>query len=462
MEVRIVSRSDAASSVEVAGSQQLADCLGTHATGEVLTEAPGASEAVAQLTEQGLVSDDFLNLELLELDPRAIEPVDGILGVVVDVLTPRLHVVVGVAHLECPGLDDADVVTRHLAVGAQAQIVRQVAQLGLIGRGALLHHFAQQPSTDLAGLVQRRGGAGAGLDQSSDPLSVGLFEIDLIAAEEAQPRLEGVASLGALGALELLHRIQLGADQRARGGRPCGHVVELLGAEPAIVTDRSLTHQLLDLARVFSGNALCGLGQQTAGQLAGIVEHRGAALLRPVVERAGPVVVVLVEALVRAVHEELAAALHALLERGQSLLLVEQQALLLDLHLALEFGDVAITRLLVDRGDDGCGEVQHLLELFGSDVEQVADPRRHALEEPDVAHGGSQVDMTHALAPHLLAGHLDAAALADDALVADALVLAAVALPVLGGTEDALAEETVLLRLERSVVDRLGLGHLTG
>src|SRR5437773_5469262 len=66
------------------------------------------------------------------------------------------------------------------------------------------------------------------------------------------------------------------------------------------------------------------------------------------------------------------------------------------------------------------------------------------------------------LAADLGARDLVAAALADDALVADALVLAAVALPVLGGTEDALAEEAVLLGLEGSVVDGLGLRHLTG
>src|SRR5690606_20739649 len=53
-----------------------------------------------------------------------------------------------------------------------------------------------------------------------------------------------------------------------------------------------------------------------------------------------------------------------------------------------------------------------------------------------------------------------AAALADDALEAHPLVLAAVALPVLGGTEDLLAEEPVLLRLERAVVDGLRLLHL--
>jgi hypothetical protein len=70
--------------------------------------------------------------------------------------------------------------------------------------------------------------------------------------------------------------------------------------------------------------------------------------------------------------------------------------------------------------------------------------------------------VAHPLAAHLLARHLDAAALADDPLVADALVLAAVALPVLGRTEDALAEETVALRLQGAVVDGLRLGDLAG
>jgi hypothetical protein len=70
--------------------------------------------------------------------------------------------------------------------------------------------------------------------------------------------------------------------------------------------------------------------------------------------------------------------------------------------------------------------------------------------------------VTHPLAAYLLARHFDAAALADDALVADALVLAAVALPVLRRTEDALAEQTVALGLERAVVDRLRLRYLAG
>src|SRR3977135_1229268 len=74
--------------------------------------------------------------------------------------------------------------------------------------------------------------------------------------------------------------------------------------------------------------------------------------------------------------------------------------------------------------------------------------------------GCGQLDVAHALATDLGARDFHTAALADDALEPDALVLAAVALPVLGRTEDLLAEEPVLLRLERAVVDRLGLLHL--
>jgi hypothetical protein len=71
--------------------------------------------------------------------------------------------------------------------------------------------------------------------------------------------------------------------------------------------------------------------------------------------------------------------------------------------------------------------------------------------------GRGQLDVAHAVAADLAPGDLDAAALADDALEAHALVLAAVALPVLGRTEDLLAEQAVLLGTQRPVVDRLGL-----
>ena len=54
-------------------------------------------------------------------------------------------------------------------------------------------------------------------------------------------------------------------------------------------------------------------------------------------------------------------------------------------------------------------------------------------------------------------GHFDAALVADDAAVLHALVLAAEAFPVGDRAEDLRAEETVALRLEGAVVDRLRL-----
>src|SRR5439155_4013390 len=99
------------------------------------------------------------------------------------------------------------------------------------------------------------------------------------------------------------------------------------------------------------------------------------------------------------------------------------------LDLLLELLHVLLASLVVDPRDDRGGEVEDLLELLRRHVEQVADARGDALEEPDVRDGSRQVHVPHALPPDLRAGDLDAAALADDALVAHALVLAAVALP---------------------------------
>ena len=108
-------------------------------------------------------------------------------------------------------------------------------------------------------------------------------------------------------------------------------------------------------------------------------------------------------------------------------------------------------------GDDIGGKVEHLLQDPGGDVQQQAHPGGDALEIPDVAHRGGQLDVAHALPADLGPGDLHAAAVADLALVADLLILAAVALPVLGGPEDALAEQAVPLGLQGAVVDGLRL-----
>src|SRR5690606_14939558 len=135
--------------------------------------------------------------------------------------------------------------------------------------------------------------------------------------------------------------------------------------------------------------------------------------------------------------------------------------LLLQVDLGLQVRQVLRAALLVGPRDHVGREVDDLLEVLGREVEQVAQSRGHTLEEPDVRDGRGELDVAHALTTHLGASDLDAAALADDALEAHALVLAAVALPVPGGAEDLLAEESVLLGLEGAVVDGLGLLDLT-
>ena len=133
-------------------------------------------------------------------------------------------------------------------------------------------------------------------------------------------------------------------------------------------------------------------------------------------------------------------------------------------HLAVLF--LGQQLLLFQRGQTGVGDdiackVEDLLQQAGADVQHQADAAGDALEVPDVADRGCQLDVAHALTADLCLGDLDAAAVADLALVADALVLAAVALPVLGGSKDALTVQAVALRLQGAVVDGLRLFDLT-
>src|SRR5690606_31813043 len=85
---------------------------------------------------------------------------------------------------------------------------------------------------------------------------------------------------------------------------------------------------------------------------------------------------------------------------------------------------------------------------------------RQRLEEPDVGDGHGELDVAHPLTADLGERDLHAALVADVAAEPDALELPAVALPVLDGAENALAEEAVALRLEGAIVDRLRLRDL--
>src|SRR3954466_2830845 len=135
--------------------------------------------------------------------------------------------------------------------------------------------------------------------------------------------------------------------------------------------------------------------------------------------------------------------------------LLEVQELVFVQQLVL--GDFLLTGI----DDDVVRVVDDLLEITQSEIDEIPHRTRKSLEEPDVRDGYGELDVTHALATDAAQGDFDAAAIADHSTVANSLVFTAVAFPVLDRTEDALAEQAVLLWLERAVVDGLGLEHLT-
>jgi hypothetical protein len=70
-----------------------------------------------------------------------------------------------------------------------------------------------------------------------------------------------------------------------------------------------------------------------------------------------------------------------------------------------------------------------------------------------------ELDMTHALATNLRQRYLDTALLTNHAAVLKTLVLAAQTFVVLDRSENLRAEEPIAFRLERTIVDGLGLLH---
>ena len=104
--------------------------------------------------------------------------------------------------------------------------------------------------------------------------------------------------------------------------------------------------------------------------------------------------------------------------------------------------------------------VDDALELLGGDVQQVSDLRRKRAEVPNVNYGHNQRNVTHTLTAYFLFGNFHTATVADNTFIANAFVLTAVALIVLYGTEDALAEQTVAFRFICTVVYRFGFQHL--
>src|SRR6185312_7511527 len=134
--------------------------------------------------------------------------------------------------------------------------------------------------------------------------------------------------------------------------------------------------------------------------------------------------------------------------------------LLFELALALigdHFAERQISHLAWIDHDESF-EVQHTLELAQRDIEQMADARGQTFEEPHVRAGARELNVAEAFAADARQRHFDAALIADHAAVLHPLVFAAEAFPVRDRAENARAEQTVTLRLERAVVDGFRFG----
>src|SRR5438067_1872207 len=336
-----------------------------------------------------------------------------------------------------------------------------------------LHHRAQLRRDHRHGLEDHVLGLVLGVDEGRDDLQALDRAALLLALGGLDLLLEALALVVEVDLLEqVAHRLgaHAAAEVLAESERRAEAVLEL--AEDGLVRDHllgsHLAEQVPDLPHALGSVLDVGLGVRDVGvedlldvllELLPIVVGE---LLDVDVERLRPQHVVVGEAGLLAGLQVLEPALERLLQLLHALLLLGLVGVENLRDFLLELAEVLLARLVVHVGDDRSREVEDLLQLLGRHVEQVADARRHALEEPDVRDRGGEVHVPHALAAHLGTRDLNAAALADDALIADALVLAAVALPVLRGTEDALTEETVLLRLERPVVNGFRLGDLAG
>jgi hypothetical protein len=106
-------------------------------------------------------------------------------------------------------------------------------------------------------------------------------------------------------------------------------------------------------------------------------------------------------------------------------------------------------------------EIKHALQLAKRDIQQVADARGQAFEEPHVRARTGQLDMAQPLTAHAGERDFNAALIADHAAVLHALVLAAQALPIRHGAENTGTEKAIPLRLEGPVVDGFRLGYFS-
>src|SRR5207247_6182898 len=145
----------------------------------------------------------------------------------------------------------------------------------------------------------------------------------LVRLDAVEHRLEhAVDVLGDRALLRACRRLLLLAERLERVANLLGRrrdLLELARGQLAVLADRRVPDELANLLRVLGRDLRDELDEHAADERPRLLEGRERLLLGPRGEAARPEVVVLVEALLAPLGEEVAAALEALLERGELL-----------------------------------------------------------------------------------------------------------------------------------------------
>ena len=110
--------------------------------------------------------------------------------------------------------------------------------------------------------------------------------------------------------------------------------------------------------------------------------------------------------------------------------------------------------------DDVLLVIDYGVKLLSGKTKKIADLVGERTEIPDMRNGDNQFNVSTTLAAHLSFGYLNTTTVTDDTFIADTLILTAGALVVLRRTKNLLTEQTITLRLVRTVVDGLWLRDL--
>ena len=108
-------------------------------------------------------------------------------------------------------------------------------------------------------------------------------------------------------------------------------------------------------------------------------------------------------------------------------------------------------------------KVHDLLEVLRAGAQKQAETARDSAQIPYMDDRSGKFDMPHPFPADPVVRHFDAATIADNApkLGPASLVFAACAFVAFRGAKDTLAEQSVLFRTQRPVIDRLGLLDLS-